>query len=105
MASTPETTARRGRVADSEPILEAGDRLSRDEFEGRYERMPHVKKAELIEGTVYLPSPTRAKQHAGPHIRLAGWLLLYASELPGQSASTTLRCGWTSTTSHSLTWS
>ena len=43
------------------PPLEAGDRLSREEFERRYESMPHLKKAELIEGTVYMPSPVRAK--------------------------------------------
>lgn len=38
------------------PLLEAGDRLSREEFERRYARMPELKKAELIEGIVYLPS-------------------------------------------------
>ena len=62
------------------PLLEAGDRLSRDEFERRYERMPHVKKAELIEGTVYMPSPVRAKNHAGPHNCLGTWLGVYVSE-------------------------
>ncbi len=30
------------------PPLENGDRLTRAEFERRYEAMPHVKKAELI---------------------------------------------------------
>lgn len=34
--------------------LENGDRLTRDEFERRYAAMPHVKKAELIEGIVRL---------------------------------------------------
>ena len=65
------------------PLLEAGDRLSRDEFERRYERMPHVKKAELVEGTVYLPSPIRAKNHAGPHNCLGTWLGVYVSETSG----------------------
>jgi hypothetical protein len=32
------------------PPLEAGDRLTRTEFERRYEAMPDLKKAELIEG-------------------------------------------------------
>jgi hypothetical protein len=36
------------------PLFENGDRLARAEFERRYEAMPHVKKAELIEGVVYL---------------------------------------------------
>jgi Uma2 family endonuclease len=64
-------------------MLEAGDRLSREEFERRYERMPSVKKAELIEGTVYMPSPIRAQNHAGPHGCLATWLGTYAAETPG----------------------
>jgi Uma2 family endonuclease len=67
----------------AEPLLEPGDRLSRDEFERRYERMPHVKKAELIEGIVYMPSPVRAKRHAEPHHQLGTWLGLYLSETPG----------------------
>jgi len=67
----------------SAPLLEAGDRLSREEFERRYERMPHVKKAELIEGTVYMPSPIRAQNHAGPHNCLGTWLGVYVSETPG----------------------
>ncbi len=39
------------------PPLQSGDRLTRYEFERRYEAMPHLKKAELIEGVVYVPSP------------------------------------------------
>ena len=67
----------------TEPPLEPGDRLSRDEFERRYERMPHVKKAELIEGIVYMPSPVRALKHAIPHSQLATWLGTYAAETSG----------------------
>jgi len=63
-------------------LLEPGDRLSREEFERRYERMPQVKKAELIEGTVFMPSPVRAHRHAEPHSHLSGWLVLYVSETP-----------------------
>jgi hypothetical protein len=32
--------------------LENGDKLSRDEFERRYNAMPNLKKAELVEGIV-----------------------------------------------------
>ena len=39
--------------------LENGDRLTRAEFERRYAAMPRLKKAELIEGIVYVPSPVR----------------------------------------------
>jgi Uma2 family endonuclease len=63
--------------------MEAGDRLTRDEFERRYTRMTGVKKAELIEGIVYIPSPVRVRHHSQPHIRLAGWLQVYESETPG----------------------
>jgi Uma2 family endonuclease len=69
------------------PLLEAGDRLSREEFERRYERMPNLKKAELIEGIVYMPSPIRAKNHGLPQILLCGWLLHYASETTGVECS------------------
>jgi Uma2 family endonuclease len=64
-------------------MLVAGDHLTRGEFERRFQRMPHIKKAELIEGIVYMPSPLRYNQHAKPHSQLAGWLLLYVSETPG----------------------
>jgi hypothetical protein len=37
--------------------LENGDRLTVAEFERRYEAMPELKKAELINGVVYIPSP------------------------------------------------
>ncbi len=67
----------------SEPLLEAGDRLSRDEFERRYERLPQLKKAELIEGIVYMPSPLRATKHGQPQIFLSTWLGIYAAETPG----------------------
>ncbi len=43
------------------PPLVHGERLSRAEFERRYDAMPHLKKAELIEGVVYMPSPVRWK--------------------------------------------
>jgi len=69
--------------ASKAPVLEAGDRLTRDEFERRYGELPHVKKAELIEGIVYMPSPLRAKAHGKPQAHLATWLGNYESETPG----------------------
>jgi Uma2 family endonuclease len=85
MATPAVSTARleQSPPVPGEPLLEPGDRLSRDEFERRYDRMPQVKKAELIEGIVYMPSPVRVKKHAEPHSHLAGWLVLYAAETPG----------------------
>jgi len=45
--------------------------------------MPHLKKAELIEGIVYMPSPLRANQHGNPHLHLATWLGTYEAQTPG----------------------
>src|SRR5438552_8948717 len=75
--------AERPAAVEAEPLLEVGDKLTRDEFERRYERMPHLKKAELIEGTVYMPSPVRAAKHAEPHHQLATWLGTYVAETDG----------------------
>jgi Uma2 family endonuclease len=66
--------------------LESGDKLSREEFERRYMAMPHVKKAELIKGIVYMASPLRYRSHAKPHIRIAGWLTVYEAATPGIGA-------------------
>ena len=63
--------------------LENGDRLTRAEFERRYEARPDIKKAELIEGVVYMPSPTRSGSHARPHATLVGWLFAYVASTPG----------------------
>ncbi|GET43018.1 protein of unknown function DUF820 [Microseira wollei NIES-4236] len=49
------------------PPLESGDRLRRREFERRYETMAYVKKAELIEGVVYVGSPVRHRGQGNPH--------------------------------------
>lgn len=85
MATPAVTTIRPEEFSptSSGPLLEQGDRLSRDEFERRYARMPQVKKAELIEGTVYMPSPVRAARHSEPHGNVTAWLNVYASETPG----------------------
>ncbi|NEQ49064.1 MAG: Uma2 family endonuclease [Leptolyngbya sp. SIO3F4] len=64
------------------PPLESGDRLTRPEFERRYHAMPHVKKAELIEGLVYMASPLRAKAHGKPHARIMTWLGTYEAATP-----------------------
>lgn len=65
------------------PPLEPGDHLTREEFERRYEAMPGLKKAELIEGVVYMPSPVRLDQHGSPHAHLIGWLVVYLANTPG----------------------
>jgi Uma2 family endonuclease len=59
------------------PPLENGDKLTRHEFEQRYAAMPDVKKAELVEGFVYMTSPVRMTQHGDPHARIMAWLGVY----------------------------
>jgi len=65
------------------PPLEQGDHLTRGEFERRYQAMPQVKKAELIEGVVYVPSPVRFGHHADPHGQMIGLLYVYNVHTPG----------------------
>jgi Uma2 family endonuclease len=65
------------------PPLENGDRLTLPEFERRYQGMPTLKCAELIEGIVYMGSPLRITQHANPHARIMTWLGTYWSVTPG----------------------
>ncbi|MCS6773768.1 MAG: Uma2 family endonuclease [Anaerolineae bacterium] len=72
MSSTPSYLA--------QPLV-SGERLSRAEFERRYEAMPDVR-AELIEGVVHMNSPTRAS-HSAAHLALATWLGTYAARTPG----------------------
>ncbi len=75
------------------PELRAGDVLTRDEFERRYAAMPALKKAELIEGVVYMGSPVRYEQHGAPEQAFAAWLGFYRSLTPGlgSSGNTTVR--------------
>jgi Uma2 family endonuclease len=62
--------------------LHPGDHLTRAEFERRYQARPDLKKAELIEGEVYMPSPV-SMDHARPHFNLIAWLGAYLASTPG----------------------
>ncbi|MBD2499013.1 Uma2 family endonuclease [Anabaena azotica] len=76
------------------PQLENGDKLTRYEFERRYNATPNVRKAELIEGIVYVASATvRFKSHSQPHGWMAGWVGTYAAATPSVSSGvkTTVR--------------
>ena len=65
------------------PPLKDGDRLTRAEFERRYEAMPELKKAELINGVVHMPSPIRYSEHARPDRLLNLWLCVYELHTQG----------------------
>jgi len=83
MAVSPTTSASSVTLDGALPALENGDRLTRAEFERRYSAMPHLKKAELIDGVVYVPSPVRHRQHGSPQAHLVGWLGQYVAHTPG----------------------
>src|SRR5205814_8262530 len=68
------------------PALDNGDRLTAAEFERRYEAMPDLKKAELIEGVVYVGSPV-SDDHGTSHLDLGTWLGTYRAFTPGLAAS------------------
>lgn len=78
MVNRPSAKTPHPKIADARiPPLESGDRLSRHEFERRYTAASHIRKAELIEGVVYVASPLRFESHAEPHGLLIIWLGTY----------------------------
>ena len=87
VSSVPPRDAGGSACPTPAPVLENGDRLSRAEFERRYEARPDLKKAELIEGVVHMPSPTRFAGHARPHAATMLWLGTYALATPGVQVS------------------
>src|SRR5579859_25244 len=82
--NVPATAAERAQPsAPSLLPLEPGDRLTAEEFERRYVAMPDLKKAELINGVVYVTSPVSIDNHGSPNIDMAGWLCVYRAHTPG----------------------
>ena len=86
------------RVIRPVPPLRDGDRLTRPEFERRYDATPGVRKAELVNGVVYVESdrthaeglpmpPVGNEGHADPHFDLVGWLAIYRMTTPGVAGS------------------
>lgn len=74
------------------PRLRHGERLSRDEFQRRYEAMSDVK-AELLDGVVYIVSSPVSEYHGNPHADLVTWMGFYRAYTPGivNGDNTTLR--------------
>ena len=77
------------------PLLHPGDRMNAAEFEARYTAMPYLKKAELLDGVVYMPSPVSLQHHGEPHAEIVGWLTYYMALSRGVRVgdNTTLRLG------------
>lgn len=64
------------------PRLETGDHLDQPTFHRLYEAMRDDVRAELIEGVVIVPSPTR-HDHSSIGSLLNGWLVIYRLATPG----------------------
>lgn len=88
MIKSPEAAIERAQRESQQtiPFLQSGDRLTRAEFERRYAAHPHIKKAELIEGVVYVASPVHI-QHSEPHLAIATWAGVYRAATPGVRAA------------------
>jgi hypothetical protein len=67
------------------PPLTAGDQLNRKEFLRRWKAHPRIKLAELIGGTVYMPSPVSV-DHGGMDGDVGGWLTMYKAYTPGTAS-------------------
>jgi len=77
-----ERTREAGGPRTAAPRLENGDHLTRAEFERRYAASPHIKKAELIEEVVFVPSPV-SLSHSYLHASIMGWLWQYRPATKG----------------------
>jgi Uma2 family endonuclease len=64
------------------PMLCDGDRLSRDEFLRRWELLPDLKHAQLLDGIVYMASAVSVK-HSSFHADFTTWLGVYKARSPG----------------------
>jgi Uma2 family endonuclease len=65
------------------PPLENGDHLTAQEFDRIYAQRPDIKKAELVNGVVYVAPPVRISLHAEPHGLLTGWASRYCDDKRG----------------------
>ena len=64
------------------PGLVTGERLTVEEFLRRWEELPDLKNAELIDGVVYVSSPL-SLEHGSLDFLIHWWLAHYAHSTPG----------------------
>lgn len=81
---TKQQPADRGSVP-----LHSGDILSVAEFHRRYSQHPEIKKADLVEGVVYVSSPVYA-EHGEAHLNVNFWVGCYLAQTPGIRAADNL---------------
>ncbi|HEY3321154.1 MAG TPA: Uma2 family endonuclease [Planctomycetota bacterium] len=73
------------------PPLSAGDTLTWEEFERRWDATPEIKFAELIGGRVYMPSPL-SFPHGKTDSLTNLWLAYYAGRTSGCDTGTNATC-------------
>jgi Uma2 family endonuclease len=78
------------RSARPMPLI-TGMRMEREEFLQRWEALPDLKLAELIEGIVFVPSPIGLR-HSDYDVQVQLWLATYAAHTPGIAAGTKATC-------------
>lgn len=92
----PAADYRRDCIDPTVPPLAPGDQMEFDEFVRRWAAYPSLKRAELLDGEVFMPAAAvTADFHARPHAHLMGWLVNYAAATPGVDVLTdpTIRLG------------
>jgi len=62
--------------------LVTGERMNVEEFLRRWEALPDLKNAELIDGVVHVPSPV-SREHGSLDTLIHWWLAHYAHATPG----------------------
>jgi hypothetical protein len=65
--------------------LAPGDRMTRPEFLSLWDAHPEIKRAELIGGIVYMPSPL-SREHGVMETRVTTWLGTFVAFTPGAEA-------------------
>src|SRR5688572_16631935 len=80
--ATAESEKTTSSMTQDVPPLCSGDVLSRDEFLRRWEADPRIKRAELIKGIVYMPSPVSG-DHGDMESNVGIWLGVYRVATPG----------------------
>jgi len=78
-------------TVSSPGLLFTGMRMEREEFLRRWEALPDLKNAELIEGTVFVSSPV-GQRHSDFDGFITSWLTIYAGFMPGVRSGHNATC-------------
>jgi len=65
--------------------LQGGERMRRNEFERRFDATPGLKRAELVEGTVWIPPQMGEVRYGSARMALIGLIGSYCAATPGVS--------------------